>query len=65
MIVTVDGDSSWIVTGTSYITSLMLAENGIVKAQSGKKVVMIVDGVETEVKPGNYTGHIVLTPVQA
>lgn len=65
VIVTVDGDSSWIVTGTSYITSLMLAENGIVKAQSGKKVVMTVDGVETEVKPGNYTGHIVLTPVQA
>lgn len=63
VIVTVDGDSSWIITSTSCITSLTLEPNGIVKAQTGKKIVMTMDGVETELKSGTYTGHIVLTPV--
>ncbi len=65
VIVSVDADSSWIITGTSYITSLTLAENGIIKGQSGKKIVMTVDGAETELKAGSYRGHIVLTPVTA
>ena len=62
VIVRMDRFSSWLVTGTSYITALELGENAIVKGAHGKKLVMTVDGVETPVEWGHsYYGKIVLT----
>lgn len=61
VIVRMDRFSSWLVTGTSYLTVLELGENSIVKGANGKKLVMTVDGVETEIVPGTrYAGKIVL-----
>lgn len=62
VIVRMDRFSSWLVTGTSYITALELGENAIVKGAYGKKLVMTVDGVETPVEWGHsYYGKIVLS----
>lgn len=57
VIVTVGSGSQWIVTGTSYITSLTVDAGGSVHAGS-----MTVDGTTTAIAPGTtYTGAIVLT----
>ena len=61
VLVRLDRNSSWLVTGTSYITSLDLAPNAILKGAGGRKLVMTVDGVETAVAPGHYEGEIVLS----
>lgn len=59
--VSLDPYSTWIVTGTSYLTKLELAPAAIVKAPAGKTLSMTVDGVETALVPGNqYQGRIVL-----
>lgn len=63
VIVTVDGTGVWNVTGTSYITKLSLSEGGVVTGADGKTVTMTVDGVETALQPGIYTGIIKLKPV--
>ena len=55
-------DSTWYVTGTSYLTSLELAETSLIRGKGGKQVVMTVDGAETPLVQGcRYTGRIVLT----
>lgn len=61
VLVRLDRFSTWLVTGTSYITSLDLAPNAILKGAGGRKLVMTVDGVETAVAPGHYEGKIVLS----
>ncbi|MCD7749445.1 MAG: hypothetical protein LUH42_05295, partial [Oscillospiraceae bacterium] len=49
--------STWTVTGESYITRLEIDETSSIDG------VMTVDGVETDILPGVYTGEICLTPV--
>ncbi len=61
VVVTLDEKSAWIVTGTSYLTSLTLAEGAVLTAPEGKTLVMTIDGVPTAVQSGSYTGKIVLT----
>jgi hypothetical protein len=61
VVVTLDEKSAWTVTGTSYITGLTLAKGAVLAAPAGKTLTMTVDGVETAVAPGAYTGKIVLT----
>ena len=61
VVVTLDANSQWLVTGTSYVTSLTLAEGAKLAAAEGGKLTMTVDGVETPVAPGTYTGVIELT----
>lgn len=62
VIVRMDKDSTWYVTGTSYLTSLELAEASLIRGKGGKRVVMTVDGAETPIVQGRrYTGRIVLT----
>ena len=57
VIVTVGSGSVWNVTGTSYLTSLTVADGGVVSASA-----MTVDGTATQITPGTtYTGAIVLT----
>ena len=58
--VTLDDKSAWIVTGTSYITALTIAEGAKLAAAEGKTLCMTVDGTETAIVPGTYTGTIVL-----
>lgn len=61
VVVTIDGGSSWIVTGTSYLTSLTIEEGAKLEAADGKTLAMTVDGNETAVNPGRYKGVIVIS----
>ena len=61
VIVSLDAASKWIVTGTSYLTHLTLADGATVKAPWGHTVSMTVDGVATPLAAGDYTGTVVLT----
>jgi hypothetical protein len=61
VIVNLTNGSKWIVTGTSYLTSLSIAEDSSVAAAEGSKVEMTVNGVKKEIKPGKYSGKITLT----
>jgi NADPH-dependent curcumin reductase CurA len=61
VVVTLDGASKWEVTGTSYVTSLTLAEGADLVGAEGKTLTMTVDGVATPVAAGTYTGVIELT----
>lgn len=60
VIVSLDKNSVWTVTGTSYITGLSIAEGAAVKAPEGKKLTMLVDGKETGITAGKYAGKIKL-----
>ncbi len=58
--VSLDKKSQWVVAKTSYLTKLKIAKKGTVVAPEGYKVVMTVDGKETPIGAGTYSGHIVL-----
>ena len=60
-ILSVDGRSTWVVTGTSYLTKLVIEEGAQIAGAEGP-VRMTVDGIETELKPGVFTGVIEITP---
>ena len=61
VVVSLDEDSEWTVTGTSYITGLVLAPGAQIRGAEGKAVSMTVDGAPTELAPGTYSGKIVIT----
>ena len=61
VIVSLDKSSAWTVTGTSYITSLTLAEGAVLAASEGKQLKLTVDGVETPIAAGTYKGKLALT----
>ena len=52
--------STWIVTGTSYLTSLTIDERSVVKTARGNSPTMRVDGVVVPARPGTYRGNIVV-----
>lgn len=58
--VSLDGNSTWIVRETSYLTELSLSEGAAVKAPEGHALALFVDGSERPIKPGGYKGRIVL-----
>ena len=58
VIVSLDKDSEWVVTGTSYITSLTIEKGAEVRAPEGKGLTMLVDGKKTRISAGRYTGKI-------
>ena len=60
--VTMTNGSQWMVTGTNYISSLTIDETSSI---DGMGLVMTVDGVETAIEPGTYTGEIILTAGEA
>lgn len=61
-IVRLNSGSAWTVTGTSYLTRLVLAADATVRAPRGKKVTLTVDGTATALTPGQtYTGALTLT----
>ena len=54
--------SKWIVTSTSYLTSLTVSSDSTITAPTGHSVSMTVGGTATSISPGTtYTGAIVLT----
>ncbi|HSI58264.1 MAG TPA: hypothetical protein VLA16_11965 [Ideonella sp.] len=62
MSVSLDASSRWVVSKTSYLTSLTLASGAVVRAPAGKRVTMTVDGVSTPIVAGqSYSGAITLT----
>jgi hypothetical protein len=61
VIVSLDANSSWTLTGTSYLTSLAIEEGSVIKGSDGAAVTMTVDGVETAIAPGVHQGAIVLS----
>lgn len=54
------GDSVWTVTRDSYLGSLTIEDNAAITAPEGCELVMTINGEETEIKPGSYTGEIVI-----
>jgi hypothetical protein len=59
---TLTNGSKWMVTGTNYLSELTIDETSSIL---GMGLVMTVDGVETEIAAGTYTGEIVLTAGEA
>ncbi len=65
VIVTLLAGTSWTVTGTSYLSSLTIGEGASVEAAPGCTLMLTVDGTETPLAAGTYTGNVVLTVKQA
>ena len=63
--VSLDGNSSWVVDKTSYLTGLTVARGGAITAPKGYSVTMTVDGVKKTIGAGEYKGKIVLTVTKA
>lgn len=55
------GDSVWTVTANSYLGELTIEDNAKIISADRQKLVMTVNGEETEIKPGTYSGDIVIT----
>jgi len=56
--------STWEVAEITALDSLTIADGAVIKAPEGYSLTMTVDGVETGINPGAYTGKIVLTPTE-
>ena len=61
VILTLDKDSTWNVTGSSWLTKLTIEEGAVIAADGGKKLSATVNGEPVELKPGEYTGVIAIT----
>jgi hypothetical protein len=62
VIVNLTRGSNWTVTGTSYLTKLVLDGSSSVTAGRGSGVSMTVNGTKADIKPGyTYTGAIVVS----
>jgi hypothetical protein len=53
--------STWEIAETTKLTGLTIAEGAAIKAPKGYCVTMTVNGIETGIAAGDYTGDIVLT----
>ena len=58
VIISLDGTSSWTVTGSGYLSALHIAPGAKIVGADGKPVTMLVDGVETPICAGDYKGAI-------
>ena len=62
VIVSLTGDSTWTVTGTSYLSSLTVEAGSTLAGSNGEAPVLTVDGVVTPLVAGTtYTGNVVIT----
>jgi hypothetical protein len=59
--VSLDGGSTWVVSKTSYLTGLTIANGATVAAPKGYKLSMTIDGAAKEIKAGDYKGKITMT----
>ena len=61
VVVTLDTDSTWIVTKTCYLPGLHIGKYSMIKAPEGQTLTLFVDGTETKINQStDYTGKIVL-----
>ncbi|MGM9615739.1 MAG: hypothetical protein ACI3W7_09480 [Oscillospiraceae bacterium] len=60
-----DGDSTWIVTGSTKLDALSLAQGATVAAPEGYTISVTVNGQVTELTAGEYQGEILLTVAAA
>ena len=60
LILSVLNGSTWTVDETSYLTSLTIDETSAIEGVDGASVIMTVNGTETEITAGTYTGEIVI-----
>ncbi|MFT4197831.1 MAG: hypothetical protein QM601_07980 [Pseudoxanthomonas sp.] len=58
--VQVGGGSRWVVTKTSYLQSIDLAQGGQIAAAPGYTLALSVDGKPQPLRPGHYQGDITL-----
>lgn len=65
VIVDVKAGTNWAVASTSFLSGLTVAEGAGIAAAPGTRLTMLVDGVETEITTGTYTGSIELKVVKA
>ena len=59
-----DAGSTWEVVETTSLKSLTIKDGAVIKAPDGHSITMTVNGIETPIKTGDYTGNIVLTPTE-
>jgi len=59
--VTLQNGSTWVVSGDSTLTRLTIDDSAAVSAPAGKTLVMTVNGTETPITAGTYSGAITLT----
>jgi hypothetical protein len=59
--VVLGANAGWIVTKTSYLTSLTIGERARIGAPKGSQLALSVDGHDTLLHTGTYTGALVLT----
>lgn len=53
--VSIDGSSSWIVSATSYLTGLTIADGASIAAADGATLTMLVGGVATPIAAGTFS----------
>lgn len=58
----VDSGTNWVVDKTTYLSRLTIAKDAHVSAPQGQEITLTVNGIETGINPGTYTGDVVLTP---
>jgi hypothetical protein len=51
---------TWVVTETTQLESLAIADGASIITPNGYNLTMTVDGIEKQIKPGAYKGIIVL-----
>ena len=54
-------EGTWLVEETTSLTQLIIAEGASLAAPEGKGLTLTVDGISREIKPGYYTGDVVIT----
>lgn len=57
--------STWTVTYNSFLGGLTIEEGAEITARDGGSLSMTVNGVETEIAPGMYSGEIIIMPSEA
>jgi hypothetical protein len=55
---------TWQVDTLTRLSQLVVAPTGKITAGSGKSLTLTVNGVESEISPGRYSGEVVLTPTR-
>ncbi|OFW61866.1 MAG: hypothetical protein A2133_02635 [Actinobacteria bacterium RBG_16_64_13] len=58
--VTLNAGGKWVVTKTSYLTSLTFTKSGQITAPAGYKLSLTVNGKPKLLKPGTYTGALMI-----
>jgi hypothetical protein len=56
-----EAGSTWEISETTKLSGLTIGEGAGIKAPESKAVTMTIDGIESEIEPGDYKGDIVLT----